>query len=398
MHLLSPSPLESYFPCFQPIVDVSTSSVAGHEVLARTFDPRGKVVSAGWLFENENLDQEQCLAIDRHVRNQALRAFSDRSDDGMLFINISPMWIRSFSNGEIPPSLRMIRELNLDPQRVVLEITEKIGNARLLEEVVGVYRDAGVKIAIDDFGVGGSQVDRLIALNPDFLKIDMGIFKSASKGGDSANILLSLAELADRSGCEVLCEGIETEQEYHFALECGASKLQGWLFSAAEPEFQTPHRFKNLILECQNSYLNRKKRRFLDASKSNAIIEQAVDGVIEAVRKNEWASLDAKGLSDMGLLRFFLCDFRGDQISPNYEFSRHGITEIEFYKGSNWSHRPYFALLLAMNAKSATRQVVSNPYIDRKDKKLCKTRGAIISHNKVLFVDTIAENEVLYCD
>jgi EAL domain-containing protein (putative c-di-GMP-specific phosphodiesterase class I) len=384
-------------PFFQPIIDIPTGAISGYECLARHIDENGKAVSAGWVFESSGLPAEECLKLDRSIRNKALDRFNAEQDEGLLFINISPLWINAIKKGEVPPSLRMIQQIGIDPQRVVLEITEGFGDSALLEDLVKLYREAGVKIAIDDFGVGGSQVDRLIALKPEYLKIDMGIFKAAARGGESANILLSLANVADRSGCEILCEGIESEQEYHFALECGARKLQGWLFSPANAEFLEHDEFSPLVKQYQASFLERKKNQIINATKANQAIDMAVMNVVDAITHDKLDELNARSLRSIGIARAFICDLTGNQLSENIEFGKDGAVKIPMPKQVNWSHRPYFAELLALNKEMSMRQVVSKPYIDRNEKKMCKTRGIVINQNRILCVDTLVDDDVLFC-
>ena len=66
--------------------------------------------------------------------------------------------------------------------RVVIEITETHGELSRLQRLVEQYHAVGLRVAIDDFGAGNSQLDRIIALAPDMIKLDMRLFKMAAKG------------------------------------------------------------------------------------------------------------------------------------------------------------------------------------------------------------------------
>jgi EAL domain-containing protein (putative c-di-GMP-specific phosphodiesterase class I) len=104
----------------------------------------------------------------------------------------------------------------------VFEITELGGASSRLPGVVASYRQAGARIAIDDFGAGYSQLDRVLALQPDILKLDMRLFQQAARGGPSSEVVKALAQMAEKTGCWIIAEGVETEAELDFALECGA--------------------------------------------------------------------------------------------------------------------------------------------------------------------------------
>ncbi len=387
-----------YFPCYQPIVDVCTSQIAGYECLARTRDANDNIVSAGWLFSDSSVRTQTKLEIDRKVRNQALDYTASNPDNGLIFINISPVLMSSLKLGETPPSIKHLRKIDLDPSRVVFEITEKVGDSKLLDRFVKIYRDEGVKIAIDDFGIEGSQIDRLVAYSPDYLKIDMGMFKNASRKGKSSSVILSLAELADRSGCQILCEGVETEEEYHFALECGARKVQGWLFDQAREKHLDRFTFSESITHYQASYLKRKRQKIIESYESSEKLTGHLEELVECYKRDDFSNIDTTKLRQLGVVRIFECDFSGKQVSPNYLFTKDGL-QVDFRcRGRNWAHRPYFTLLLGLYQTVDHRQIVSSAYIDRATKLLCKTRGLILDGSRVLFIDTQTIDETLYCE
>lgn len=82
----------------------------------------------------------------------------------------------------------------------MFEITELGGDSQRLAEVVARYRQAGARIAIDDFGAGYSQLDRVLALRPDILKLDMRLFQAAALGGPSSEVVRALAQMAEKLG------------------------------------------------------------------------------------------------------------------------------------------------------------------------------------------------------
>src|SRR5690606_5684767 len=221
-------------PCFQPIIDLVTGEIGGYEALARYRDEAGELRSAGALFHSPDFDRNALLQIDRHIRRSALEHFALHQDAGYVTINISPEWVERLK-GDASPTIAMIDAAGIDPKRVVVEITEGQGELSQIQRVVAGYHRAGIRVAIDDFGAGASQLDRIEALKPDIIKLDMQLFKKASRGGLAADVTLAATRIAERIGCDIVCEGVETEEELHFGIECGARYIQGYIFHPALP-------------------------------------------------------------------------------------------------------------------------------------------------------------------
>jgi len=154
-------------------------------------------------------------------------------------------WIDRIADFNSLPTLLMLDEFNIDRSRVIIEITESKGDLDKLVEIAAVYRRHGLKIAIDDFGAGFSQLERVMAIQPDIIKLDMQLFQNATKGGIASDIVHLISRLAKRTGCRIVCEGVETADDFHFGLSCGAQYMQGYLFSPATAEFKNRCIIKN---------------------------------------------------------------------------------------------------------------------------------------------------------
>ncbi|WP_148057479.1 EAL domain-containing protein, partial [Pseudomonas brassicacearum] len=114
------------------------------------------------------------------------------------------------------------------------------------------------RIAIDDFGAGYSQLDRVLALQPDILKLDMRLFQAAALGGPSSDVVKALAQMAEKTGCWIIAEGVETEAQLNFALECGSRYVQGFLFARAQEEFFAADAFVQRFAELRQRYVRQK--------------------------------------------------------------------------------------------------------------------------------------------
>ncbi len=161
---------QQLFPYFQPIIGIASGTIVGYEALARQHNAEGKTISAGHLFHSHHISDEQKIAWDRNLRYQALEKFSQFPGKGYLALNISPSWIDSVDDPNKLPTLEMLNDFNLDKSRIIIELTETKGDLHKLAEIVKVYRHHGLQVAIDDFGAGYSQLDRVIAIRPDIIK------------------------------------------------------------------------------------------------------------------------------------------------------------------------------------------------------------------------------------
>jgi EAL domain-containing protein (putative c-di-GMP-specific phosphodiesterase class I) len=391
-----------YFPHYQPLIYLPSGGIAGYELLARTRDNGGNIVSAGMLFSDPELPAEGKIAVDRHLRGNALSQFRSDEDAGFISINISPDWISRLGDKLASPTLKMIESSGVDPARVVIEITETHGELRQLQRLVQQYHSAGLRVAIDDFGAGNSQLDRIIALHPDMIKLDMRLFKMAARGGLSADVLLGMMALAERSGCEVVCEGVETVEEFFFGIECGAQYMQGFLFAPALPAPIAPNSFKAQVDDLIRQYFSRKCERVgasIDHSREIKVAVMALARELTAQFDNGRPAPEKvahRRLHDLGVMRFFLCDSDGTQLSPNYEIGADGIAIDNRFVGHNWCWRPYFPTLTTMRHRAGFDLVASTAYRDANSGQLCKTFGLFLDDQRVLLVDAAVGDEVLH--
>lgn len=384
--------MRDLFPWYQPIVETASGHIAGYEALARQRNSSDTIVSAGALFADTRISLANRIAADRSVRYQALSALSDLPGDSFISLNLSPEWLQFIAQTTQLPTLDMLRELNADPSRVMIEITELGGDLNLLQQAVGRYREAGFRIAIDDFGADFSQLDRVALLMPDIVKLDMKLLRDGLDNPHNAAMIQVLGEMASRLGAKVLCEGVETEEAYFLALSCNAYYTQGFLFSEARADAEPADSFQQQTSALRDCY----RDRALDSSTRRQWLAGKVSGELIALRE----LIKASGLTDGGIdlehylptpqvLRFYLCDRQGNQISPNYE-NRHGCWDIDnSQQGSNWSWRPYFIELLASD-DIERRLVFSKPYYDIYAGRLSQTAALLIDENRILLADLIS--------
>ncbi|TWC38934.1 EAL domain-containing protein (putative c-di-GMP-specific phosphodiesterase class I) [Pseudomonas sp. SJZ079] len=371
---------------FQPFIDTATGKIAGVEALARLRDAEGQLHSAGPLFSDPKTPPAALRRLDRQVREQALKRFHTAPADWFMSLNISPRWIGRLRPEQPLPSLKQLERSGIDPARIVFEITELGGASQRLPGVVARYREAGVRIAIDDFGAGYSQLDRVLALQPDILKLDMRLFQEAARGGPSCEVVKALAQMAEKTGCWIIAEGVETEAELDFALECGARYVQGYLFAKPELNFFHGNAFVSRYAQLRDRYVQHKLagrvRLKTLRQQVGELMDRLKNGVENGVTSNNLPQPDAYPW----LLRVYQCDRHGTQLTPNLERHERTWRADSRYLGHNWSWRPYFYQLLSEDWEDH-RLILSSTYRDASTNQYCLTAGQFLDEGRLLLVD-----------
>jgi len=221
---------------FQPIFGVRRATCVGYEALIRATDPLGRPVSPQELFARA-FAEGRGVELDWVCRALHLRSYA-RVDPGdrKLFINVhSQAAVQDVAAAADFADL--VRFYGLVPRRVCVEILEdSCVDELLLRDTVAAYRRAGAAIAMDDFGLGRSNFDRIVALRPDLVKIDRSILVDAVGDEKARSMLPTIVELLHEAGSRVAVEGIESANEALIAIDSGADKLQGFYF--AQPAAQ----------------------------------------------------------------------------------------------------------------------------------------------------------------
>ena len=114
--------------------------------------------------------------------------------------------------------------------------TESAKDQDHLKSILQYYRDQGYKIALDDVGEGYSNLNMLIELRPDIIKVDRNIIQNIHKDSFKQSIYKALSALARDSGIAILAEGIETPYELEVIEELGVDYMQGYYFCKPQAE------------------------------------------------------------------------------------------------------------------------------------------------------------------
>jgi EAL domain-containing protein (putative c-di-GMP-specific phosphodiesterase class I) len=219
---------------YQPMIEPATGRVVGAEALARAAivqDPQA-------LFERAaaaGLDQRLSRLIQRKALRRAA-AWEGPLKDLKLSINLLPADITC--DGYDEWLLKEIGAAGIEPSRVTVEITE---SALLVDEQAVVtrlrgLRDAGISVAVDDFGTGYASLAYLTRLPLDILKIDRGLVADIVTGERDRIVVRALIRLARELGLKVVVEGVESTAQLILLTDWGCDLYQGFLGAGALTE------------------------------------------------------------------------------------------------------------------------------------------------------------------
>ncbi|MCW5962784.1 MAG: GGDEF domain-containing protein [Bryobacterales bacterium] len=238
----------------QPIIDLRTFQVRGAEVLVRWRHPaRGLLAPAHFLPMAESTGQvsqigqwvlgEVCAKASHWAR-----LFQERA---RFAVNVSPVELHD--NRFLATTLGILGQHTLGNADVELEITETavLASERKTAEVVECLRRQGVRVALDDFGVGYSSLAHLREIPFSKLKIDRTFVHGSTASHRCRTIVRSMVELGRGLRVEVNAEGVEIAEQLRFLYEAGCDEVQGYLFARPMP----PHRFESWVAGYQGQTL-----------------------------------------------------------------------------------------------------------------------------------------------
>jgi EAL domain-containing protein (putative c-di-GMP-specific phosphodiesterase class I) len=223
---------------FQPIVNLASKKVFGFEALARGFDvKKNSLIPPNVLFSTAK-KADTLVELDRCCKELAIKKFVDYGlhKDHLLFINIEPEVIDQGQAGTNWIK-KKAHYYGVDPDNLVAEIKEgKIYNFAYLINFVKAYKEYGIHIALDDFGVENSNLNRLLTLEPCFIKVDQELIQNVNIS-DRKFALLKVCDCISREfGCMPIAEGVETVEEVRTILQTDIIFYQGFFFAEPHPD------------------------------------------------------------------------------------------------------------------------------------------------------------------
>ncbi|MEO7941571.1 MAG: EAL domain-containing protein, partial [Burkholderiaceae bacterium] len=226
---------------YQPFVDMCTGRIGGMEALLRWYHPELGTVPPGTFIPLAE-ESSQIVAIGAWVLRQACRDLNSWRALGLdvppISVNLSPL---QFRDPELVNTVRsVLREHAVSPQQICLELTEGavMDDVVHSEQVMHALKELGVRLSLDDFGIGYSSLSYLHRFPFDKVKIDQSFVRDIHSATQDAVIAKVVIAMSHGLGLQVIAEGVETESQCDFMRRNGCDEIQGYFFSRPVPAIQ----------------------------------------------------------------------------------------------------------------------------------------------------------------
>lgn len=368
---------------FQPIFSFAHKQPVGYEALLRAWTPGEQQIFPDELFSIVHNRDDLALLEDRardvHLRNFVMQ----HPGNTWLFLNMTP---KAFIEAprQHDPTAQHATLMGLNPFRVVVEVVEsQIDDEDALTAAVQHYRSQGCLVALDDFGTGHSNFGRVWSIEPEIVKLDRQLTRGSVTSRRTRRMLANLVNMLHESGCLVVMEGVETENEALLAIDVDADMAQGFYFARPEARVRIPssytvtpsdlvrkHRDLNMRTEqaAWRRWLQRPLHTFQESSHELAL-EQPIDAACFRLLRQEGVEcvylLDQNG-AQVGLT---LAAPAGSKIcDPRY-------APLLNSDGANWFKRPFFQTAI----HNPGQVQISSPYLSLTGAYLCVTLSIAIT-------------------
>ncbi len=220
---------------YQPLVNYDKHKVEGVEVLSRWHHPE-----LGHIYPDEFIPLVEQVGLIRTLSMQILRQalkdcqlWSDRGMHLKISVNMSAQCLQDL---RLPEEINSILQMyDTKPDVIQFEITESalMHDLSRARKILDVLNEMGFGLAIDDFGTGFSSMAYLKNLPVDTLKIDKSFIDDLIESQSDRAIVKSVIELGHNLRCQVVAEGVETQQVLELLDDMGVDLIQGYVFSPA---------------------------------------------------------------------------------------------------------------------------------------------------------------------
>ena len=216
---------------FQPVVSIKKRSIIGVEALSRGNDGPYRLLAPqqifSWAEESKLLEE-----LDSLCKRSALVEFSklqSKPQGLLLFLNLHA---GRLSTGQLSAMAvrRGVEEAGLRAQDVVLELSDRDGDAPGLRSFIETCKSFGFTVAYDDMDGNSAGLHRLQSLRPDLVKVDDSLVWGISADAVKQELFRTVAALSRRMGALTVAEGVENEEDASMCLELGADLMQGFHF------------------------------------------------------------------------------------------------------------------------------------------------------------------------
>jgi len=361
---------------FQPIFSYAHHRAIGHEALLRVTDSDGTPIAPLQFlcrpWPTERAIELNALIARMHVANMS----RCQPENQWLFLNVDPV-----DTARTLRAVRLLRDaLNdygITADSLVIEIVEQdIPDPGDLLDIVAAYRELGCLIAIDDFGVGFSNLSRMIQFRPDIVKLDRTFMADARGDVHATRCLPLIVNMLHEIGSLVLAEGVETEEHALESIQADVDLMQGYYFARPRRDIETdvpPELpFRNITRISERQVLDHESAFQFALQDYQAAFATMLARLLKGL---ELAEAAAPMLVLERAVRLYVLDAGGRQVGGNVDGANSRIRSRSPHKpllnseGANWAHRPYFRRARLNRAEMQ----ITRPYLSLTGAFMCVT-------------------------
>jgi EAL domain-containing protein (putative c-di-GMP-specific phosphodiesterase class I) len=389
---------------FQPIVSLKTGEIFAYEALVRGIRiDSPELITPCELFaqaDEETVSKE----FDHLCRKKALEDFQDFRplSTAMMFMNINTSTING-SSADKPHIDTITQQMGFNPQHIGLEFIEsRSTSSEDLVHFANDYRDSGFLIIIDDFGCEHSNLDRLIQIHPDIIKVDRNIICGIENDPYRQSILKSIHSLAEMTGSLCLAEGVETIAEIRTCHLLGVDLFQGFAIAYPSPklsalEAETKARVRALQGEIRKITVDSIKLKRRLTGDINVIADWLIRQIVHT-NFDDLLPVFREFIAMNGEIEcIYVIDGNGTQLSDTAcsdDLDRQTRPSIfkPAIKGVDHSFKPYFTCFEALGIN----RYLTDVYLSLASGNLCRTLAIRLEIQAqpglILCIDFLEEN------
>lgn len=362
---------------FQPVFSLSVQRPVGYEALLRAEDEACNPVTPAALFGR--FYQKQREDLDRLTHRMHLKNFLKQLDpQSWLFLNMTPdVFLKARHEPAGQAFGTLLADLGFPAHRVVVEVLEEaVRDTEEFESAVAFFRELGCLIALDDFGAGSSNFDRVWKIRPQIVKLDRSLIHQAARNARVRRILPQLISLLHEAGSMVLIEGVETADEAYIALDANADFVQGYLFGYPQATLGACAATNSALSAVWQEFDRHLGKDWVQQKNALAPYKNAIGNasvLLSAGRLMPEACASFFELDESCIC--YLLDDRGQQIGFNlwsgnacpHEDQR--LEPLRDTRNARWSRAPYFRRAMENFGKVQ----VTRPYLSTTNASMCVT-------------------------
>jgi len=217
----------------QPKISLETGEIIGAEALARMRTEDGRMcVPMSFIPTLEDIGY--ITSLDNRVLEKVLGLIKSWKERGLKPVPISVNWsYMHFVHDTLADDVaNLVKKYDVEPEYLEFEIVERVffEDIDKVFRILRRFREIGFKISLDDFGSGYSSFGIMGSIPVDIIKLDKGLLDTCDYNERGVEILKGIIDMVKKIKLEVVCEGVEREDQADMLKEFGCEKVQGYLY------------------------------------------------------------------------------------------------------------------------------------------------------------------------